>query len=348
MADVKLGFVGCGFMGQLAHLPNFLAVPECQVVALAEKRPKLARLVAEKHHIPKVYESHSELAAGDEVQAVAAILPEGLNDQVACDLLRAGKHVFLEKPMARSVEAARRMVAAAEAGGALLMIGYMKRYDPGVEKAREILTDLQDSGQLGAITFARSHCFGGDWICGLSGAIATDEPYPAVQHTPPPAWLPEDRHADFHRFNNVYCHNVNLLRWLLGTDLTVGHAYVEGSGAWLVRFSAGSVPVSLEVGGLAAHVWEEHTIVYFEKGWLLVETPPPLLRNVGAKVTLYRGADMRETWQPLPEWTWGFYNEAAHFVECVAQGKTPHSSGHDSLRDMEIAEEVFRHALGGH
>ena len=140
---INIAFVGAGFMGQVAHLRNFVQIPGCKVVALAERRPHLRSLVAQHYHIPRSHETHRELLEDDEVEAVVAILPHAVNDQVACELLRAGKHLLVEKPMAASLAAAERMVADAEAAGVQLMVGYMKRYDAGVLLAKQAGHQIQ-------------------------------------------------------------------------------------------------------------------------------------------------------------------------------------------------------------
>ncbi len=338
---IKVGFVGCGFMGQLVHLPNFVASERCEVVALAELRPELAKLVDHKYHIPKVYTDSSELARDDEIEAVGAILPPALNDRVTCGMLRAGKHVFIEKPMAASVEAAQRMLEAAEEGGVLLMVAFHKRYDPGVVKARQIIDEFRRNGRLGEITFARAHCFGGGWICGLSGQITTDESPPQVETTPGPAWLDESLHGDFANFTNMYSHNTNLLRFLLDTPLEVNQVNLSHS-TWLIIFEAQHYPVSLETGRVTAHTYDEHTHVYFEHGWVDIVTPPPLLRNTPAQVTVYEFNDAKQITVPLLEWKWAFREEAEDFLACIQEGRQPRTSGVDSLRDMEIAEDIFR------
>ena len=60
---VRMGYVGCGFLAQNAHLPNFASLPGCKLIALAEIRPQLARLVASRYGIPTVYADHLALAA---------------------------------------------------------------------------------------------------------------------------------------------------------------------------------------------------------------------------------------------------------------------------------------------
>ena len=156
---VRLGFVGCGYMGQLAHLVNFVALDGCEVMTLAEARPQLRELVAHKHHIERTVDSHLALAEADDIDAVVAITHESLNERIVCDLLAAGKSVMTEKPMTTSVESARRMVDAA-VGGAMHMVGYMKRCDDGVRLARRMIEGFLQSGELGEMTFARAHSRG--------------------------------------------------------------------------------------------------------------------------------------------------------------------------------------------
>jgi predicted dehydrogenase len=338
---IRVGFVGAGFMGQGVDLPNFLARERCEVIALAEARPRLREAVAQRHQIPRTYASHRELAADPDVQAVAAITSEQLHREIVPDLLAAGKHVYIEKPIASRLEDAQAMVEQARRSGVILMVGYMKRYDPGVRWARDRIRNLMDSGELGPPTFARAHCFGGAWVCGYAPPlIRTDEPAPGAEPVAP-AWLPEDLRPAFFTFNNVYCHNLNLLRFLLGDEVEVGPADRVG-GVTAVLLRIGGVPVSLETGALDAHRWDEHAQVYFREGWVLVETPPPLLPNVPARVRVYRGKSARELDEPFPAWGWSFRLAAEHFLECIEQGREPDSSGADALRDLEIVEAVFR------
>jgi len=341
---VKLGFVGCGFMGQLIHLPNFLQSEQCEVVALADLRFELAKKVAAHHHIPKVYASDLEMAKDKEVTAVAAISTEARNPELAVHLLSAGKHVYVEKPMAGSAAAAREMVEAAKKAGKILMIAYMKRCDTGVLKAKEIVDELRQSGELGRITYARGHCFGGDWVCGPQGKlIKSDEPYPGLAAARP-EWLPEQWGQSFGGFTNVYSHNINLMRFFLGEPDGVASALLN-RGSSLVAFDYGSFLASLEGGGMSAHRWDEHLAIYFERGSVTVYTPPPLCRNEPARVVLYRSGEVKELTEPFAAPDWAFRREAEHFLECVRQNREPVSSGADSAKDIELIEEVFRKGI---
>ncbi len=341
---VRLGFVGCGYMGQLAHLANFAALDGCEVVALAEARPRLRELVAARHGIERTVNSHMALAEADDIDAVVAITHESLNERIVCDLLAAGKPVMTEKPMTVSVASARRMLDSA-ADGAFHMVGYMKRYDDGVREARRLIDGWLASGELGEMTFARAHSFGGGWQCGLTGHLTTDEPLPDFEATPLPDWVPDEWASLYNSLNNVYCHNINLVRHLTDGPLSVRHASFNPTGRLWHVDCEGRCPVSLEFGWLDAHAWEEHVRIYFEHGWIEVVTPPPLLRNVSATVTVYRAGDSPQLSQPISGWTWAFANEGAHFVDCVRTGARPLSDGEDCIEDLQVLEDTVRQVI---
>lgn len=348
---VKVGFVGAGFMGQVAHLVNYIQSPRCEVVAIAEAREALGRAVAERYHIPKVYRNHRELAEDPDVEAVVAILPYTLNAPVAIDLLDAGKHVFIEKPMTTSLALAEKMHAAAVRAGKILQIGYMKRYDLGVEMAKKAIGSMMASGELGTVTFARLHCFGGDWVCGAPDPIRTsadDRAELGVDHTQPPEWIPSPSWETFHWLNNVWCHNINLLRYLLPGEVQVAYAGKLRRRGDIVVLDVDGVTCSLEIGGISARRWDEETQIYFEHGWVKIGTPPPLLRNLPAEVEIYRAGNIQEIRKPLASWSWAFQRQAEAFLRCVVTGKEPRASSRDALEDVRIIEEIMAKHLATH
>src|SRR5205085_10571323 len=183
--------------------------------------------VAARHGIPTVSHSHLDLAADPSVEAVGVSAGFAQQGEIAADLLRAGKHVFMEKPMAVSVAQAERLLAAAREGHARLMVAYMKRYDPGNVLARTTIARWRANGEMGAVLYARNHGFCGDWTAGLdtSGMIATDEPpEPAPYKEQLPSWLPLDQAAGYIGYLQQYTHNINLLRYLLDVG---DHAHVR-------------------------------------------------------------------------------------------------------------------------
>src|SRR5262249_49250885 len=98
--QLNIGMIGAGFIGQLAHLMNYVEIRECRVLALAEYRPDLRRRVAQRYDIPRTYATHHELLEDADVEAVVVVTPRPYTAPVVLDCLKAGKHVISEKPMA--------------------------------------------------------------------------------------------------------------------------------------------------------------------------------------------------------------------------------------------------------
>jgi predicted dehydrogenase len=175
---IRVAFAGVGYIGQVAHLRNYAVRDDCEVVAIAEPRPQLAAKVASAFGIPTCYTDHRQLLDAVDVDAVVASQPHLRNGHIAIPLLAAGKYLFVEKPMAASLEEAEQMQAAAEEAGVHLMVGVMKRYDPAVLAARELLLGLYASGELDRLQRVRAHCWGGDWIQNALPPLVTNESVP--------------------------------------------------------------------------------------------------------------------------------------------------------------------------
>lgn len=352
MEPLKIGYVGCGFMAQKVHIPNLAAMPECQLVALAELRTELGLKVQARYHIPRLYRSHLELAADPEVEAVAVSAAFHIQGEIARDLLRAGKHVFMEKPMAISVSQAEEILDAGKATGARLMVGYMKRYDAGNELVKEYIERFRASGELGSITYVRNHGFCGDWVAGLDTPMeSTKEPKPASP-VRGPDWLPEEHLDSYLSYLQQYTHNINLLRWLLDTEdrVRVRHVDLDDDGyTGVAILDMDGTRAVLESGRISHYRWDEHTQIYFQHGWIATWAPPLLLKNVPAEVEIYRAGEAQTFSRPLPKdrWSWSYRREMEHFVTQVRRGQPFRSSGEDTLTDARIFEDIYRVYLQG-
>lgn len=347
MGKLRLGYVGCGFMAQAVHIPNIMLLDNCELSALAEVRPKLGAKVQQRWGVPKLYKSHLELAADKNIDAVAVSGQYVSQGEIAIDLLKAGKDVFMEKPMAVTLQQAQRMLEAEKASGRRLMIAYMKRYDAGNVAVKKLLDTFSASGELGKIAYVRNHGFGGDWTGGLDAQIEqTDEAYPPSPKMIP-SWCPEKFYNGYIGYLQQYTHNVNLLRWFLGSPASVKSVHLDPVGGvnGVVVLEIGHSLCTIESGWVPFHGWEEHTQVYFEKGWLKTEAPPLLLRNVPATVEVYR-ADKEEKSQtsifPAGGRVWAYKEEMRQFVQCVQTGQPFRSPAADAMEDVRLLEDIYR------
>ena len=345
----RIAFAGVGYMGQVAHLRNYARRDDCDVVAIAEPRPELARQVADAFGVPTIYADHRQLLDDPNVDAVVASQPHLRNGHIAIPLLQAGKYVFTEKPMAGSLDEAELIQAAAEQGGVHLMVGVMKRYDPSVLAARELLLGYYASGELGRLQRVRAHCWGGDWVQNARPPITTSESVPTdttfVPHFAP--WMDADQAQQFQNYTNIMAHTINLVRYLYPQRLTVETALARASQRLLhtvLMSSVEEVLVEVAGGGTRSHQWEEETHFYFEQGWVKLFTPSPLNRQARGHIEIYHSADSKagERREIIPPLGWAFQRQADHFIECVRERQEPISSGRDTIEDMRVMEEIFR------
>jgi predicted dehydrogenase len=351
---VRFAYVGAGFVAQRIHIPNFSAQPNCRFIALAEARPELGQEVATRYGIPKVYTSHQEIAADPDIEAVGVSGPYALQGAIAEDLLRAGKHVFMEKPMAVSAARAESIVAAEKASGKRLMVGYMKRYDPGNLLLKKHADEWRASGEMGRLLYARNHGFGGNWVYAQDPNVPETRSNSAAPPAPDecPAWLPDHRKGAYLGYLQQWTHNVNLLRFFLGSDGEVPRIVsvdLDDDGmTGVLTLSIGGVRSVIESAYTRFHGWEEHTQIYFEGGWLRTEAPPLMQKEQSATVEVYRAGRDGQPAQRVEEFArpaWSYREEAKHFLLCVRSGEAFASPASDTLADVRLFEEVYRRWL---
>ncbi|HTC13953.1 MAG TPA: Gfo/Idh/MocA family oxidoreductase [Chthoniobacterales bacterium] len=352
---IRLGYVGGGFMAQHVHLPNFSSLSDCRLVALAENRADLGPQVARRFGIPNVYHEHRDLLDAIDIDAVAVSADYAQQGEIAADLLRAGKHVFMEKPMAVSVEQATKILEAERAGGARLMVGYMKRYDPGNRLVRQTVREWNENRSKGKLLLARNHGFCGNWLVGLdtSRMIQSKEALkPVSSESLLPKWLPANHRENYVAYLQQYTHNVNLLRFILDISrleqVEVRNVDLDDDGfTGIVTLQLGGTRCVIESGKTQFHSWEEHTQIYFEGGWVRAWPNPLFAQPSNCQVEIYEGGESAGYQYPVPQpaSAWHYREEAAHFLLCLKNGSPFDSSGEDALLDVSIFEEIYRRHL---
>src|SRR5215210_6961765 len=137
MSTIRVGVAGLGYWGpNLAR--NFAAIPGCEVAWLCDgDADALARVGAALPESRRTAEL-DDLLADPALEAVVLATPVPTHADLAVRVLEAGKHCFVEKPLAQTVADGERAVAAADASGRTLMVGHLLEYHPGVAKLKEI------------------------------------------------------------------------------------------------------------------------------------------------------------------------------------------------------------------
>jgi predicted dehydrogenase len=314
--SIRVGVVGLGYWGpNLAR--NFAAIPDCELAWCCDGREDARERWATVFPGARFTADLDDLLSDGELDAVVLATPVPTHGPLAERVLAAGKHCFVEKPLAYTVEDAERAVAAAEASGKLLMVGHLLVYHPGVEKLKAIA----DSGELGDIHYIYSHRLN-------LGQLRTDE----------------------NALWSLGAHDVSVVLHLAEADPELvearGEAYtrpgVEDVVFAFLRFPNG-VAAHLHMSWLDPHKTRSFTVVgarrmatfddmelerkvtVYDKGF------DEVAHSYGEYIT--RSGDIHSPRIPNRE---PLRIECEHFVECIRDGRRPRSDGEAGLRVVRV------------
>ena len=145
--SIKWGFIGCGEATETKSGPAFAQIDGSEVVAVMSRDAEKARSYAERHHIPRYYSDAISLINDHDVNAIYIATPPSSHVTFALMALRAGKPVYVEKPLAASYEDCIRLNRLSEQTGIPCFVAYYRRYLPYFRKVKE----LAHSGEIGKV-----------------------------------------------------------------------------------------------------------------------------------------------------------------------------------------------------
>jgi predicted dehydrogenase len=148
---IRLGAVGIGAIFKSVHAKPLLENPNVEIVAVCDIKPERAEAFAKEHKIPHFFTDYRDLIALKNVDAVDICTPNLFHSEIAVAALKAGKHVFTEKPDAVSPAKAREMADAAKASGKTLMAMRNNRFTPNSQFLKKYIA----AGHMGDIYTGR-------------------------------------------------------------------------------------------------------------------------------------------------------------------------------------------------
>lgn len=147
MKLLKWGFIGCGEVTEIKSGPAFSEVEGSSVVAVMSRTEERARTYAIKHGIPKWYTDAQKLINDPDVNAIYVATPPSSHATYAIMSMKAGKPVYVEKPLASTYEDCARVNRVGEETGMPCFVAYYRRYLPYFQKVKDIV----NSGQIGKV-----------------------------------------------------------------------------------------------------------------------------------------------------------------------------------------------------
>jgi predicted dehydrogenase len=319
---VRVGVVGLGYWGpNLAR--NFAAIDGCELAWLCDASEPAREKLARSFPAARATADLEDLLADGELDAIVLATPVPTHAELAIAVAAAGKHCFVEKPLATNAADAERAVVAATEADRILMVGHLLEYHPAVERLKSLI-DGRELGELFYIYGNRLNL----------GQLRKDE----------------------NALWSLGAHDVSVALRLIGEEpvecLAHGASYVRENVQDVVfcylRFPSGVV-AHLHLSWLDPHKERRITVV----GARRMATFDDML--IEGKLTIYdKGFDEDSS-------SWGEYIarsgdtfspripnleplriECEHFVECIRTGATPRSDGHSGLRVVRVLEQLQR------
>jgi predicted dehydrogenase len=310
---MRVALFGSGWI-QGFHARGVLAHGD-ELVAVANHREESARALAESFGIPRVTTDWEALAADPEVEAAVVSTPNALHAPQTIALLRNGKHVLVEKPMATTVAEADAMIEASGASGAWLMVAHCWRFRDEVIALRDRIA----AGELGEIVKTRGYGVHAGWG--------------------PAGWFTDAGLAGGGALVDMGVHAIDTARFLLGDPeprrvcAAVGTRYAEGrytvddDGILLIGWSNGTNSV-VESGWWQPHLGglEADTEVYGTKGYARIWPPEE------------PAEDYEHCTQPM------YSAQVAEFLGAIEAGRQPRPGGEDGRVVMRVVEDAYASA----
>jgi len=327
---IGVGLIGAGFIADY-HLAGLAGVPEAAVRVVTSRTAERARALANRFGIAEATSDLDSVLAREDIAAVVVTTPDDTHEAIASRALEAGKAVLLQKPMATTADACRRLIATAKRTGGDLQVSWMHRHFPEVAEAGRLLAE----GAIGRVThlrlrnatpgpdwaewfFSRDRVGGGvvlqlgahgiDLLEHLFGPIAALSAQTATLR--PERRLADGRTVRVDNPDSAWAH------YALASGVMASHemAMIEMAGTDRFRLEiygeAGTIWLRSERGGLALFAPER----LGAHGWFT-----PLLDSTPVAVRHHR-----------------------HWVDGLLGRRPPEDTAHAGLRSLLVAEAIAR------
>ncbi|HEX7108005.1 MAG TPA: Gfo/Idh/MocA family oxidoreductase [Aestuariivirga sp.] len=322
---LKVGVLGCGPIAQFAHFESCQKACNADLFAICDVAGDLVDRMAAIYQPQRKYLDYDAMLADPEVDAVIIATSDIFHVKASRRALAAGKHVLCEKPIGVSVEEVEALSAAVKASGKILQVGHMKRFDQGLEAARDFVRD-----EMGEVLALKA------WYCDSTHRYTMTD---AVQPLPilsAAAKKPrENPKADLRRYFMLAhgSHLVDTARFLCGDIVEVNARLTEKFGAhsWFidVTFANGAMG-HLDLTVAVRMDWHEGLQLYGENGSVIAKTYNPWYYK-SSDVEIFSEKDA--TWRrPLGADGHFYRRQLEGFADTILDGTT--------MRGADIADGV--------
>lgn len=379
-SKIGVGIIGCGVAAWVGHLPWIWEHSEAKLVAVCDRNLERARQAGERYGAAVVTDEYQIVLGHHDVQAVCICTPPASHGELAIAAAEHGKHILLEKPMARTLTECDEIIAAARRNNILLMLGHEKRFSLACQKIKQII----DEGILGQVFYLVLH-----W--GSAVKLAPDQLIPAG-YRENYEWRWKDNSVGGGILQDHLPHYVDLWRWWTGSEVetictelqNVTRDYLNQPerGVWedlavvLLRFSNGTI-AAFDTGlvgrglspilhlGSGLGEWSEFGYIFGSRGHLTFDFLPwdspehgrLMIWSLEQKQPFDRGWYQVELPEPrrspggplspTSNETYMFKRQIEAFIQSIKRGEPPPVTGKDGRATLAVVEAAYESAQSG-
>lgn len=309
MRNLGIAVIGAGFWGK-NHARNLKEMNETRLVAVCDKDAAKAKAVADLFGVEAYTDSRKMLKRTD-VEAVTVCTWSTSLAVEALRALKAGKHVLVEKPMANNVREARKIVALAKKNQRYLMVGFLMRFIPGVQRIKQTI----DKGEIGTLVYATAR---------------------RVSQWP-------ERIGDVGVVKDLAIHDIDMTQYLFNDDVVgvyakagnLKHKKCEDHAQILLSFK-GRKNAFIEANWLTPYKIRKLIVTGSEA----IMSLDYITQEITIETEGQTVAPRYEVREPLKL-------ELQHFANSILNNKEPIITGMDGLKALQIAEAALKSARTG-
>jgi predicted dehydrogenase len=338
---IRLAILGAGRIAQV-HMQGYSRIEEkVSVCAVVDERKEVATTKAAEWSISKTFQTLDDLLRSEPCDAIDICLPHNVHAECVQKACAAGKHVLVEKPIARSLAEADQIITAAERHGVTLMVAHNHVFNPLVEKAKRIM----DEGLIGRPHLVKALSLG--WFL-----FTKDDFRQSKEQTGGGVFI------------DTGAHFVYILRYLFGdveSVVTIQSNSVrremEGEDNAIVslRFTSGCLgEVTTSYAGRIPG-WQEGFPTGWEQGFVILGDKGALRFSLTEdKLWIYSEADRFpgefRGWTTISvpnAYAASFNAEVEHFIDSLINRSTPKVPGSEGRKTLEVIDAAYRSAETG-
>jgi predicted dehydrogenase len=352
VSPLRVGVIGLGEVAQVVHLPVLESLPGLyEVAAVADISPTLRKLVGDRYGVERRYTDVRELVAEASLDCVLVLNSDEYHTESVVTALDAGLHVLVEKPMCLSPREAQEIIAARDRADRVVMVGYMRRFAPAFEAAKERLASL------GSIHYARVHDIIG------RNQLMIDQTARVVRPDDIPQAAMEERWArgaalvrealgdvdpvlggTYRLLCGLGSHDLSAMRELIGRPRGVVAARQWRNGGYIAAMLEYDDFVAVYETGVDEQLrFDAHLEVYGDSAELRVQYDTPYIRHFPTTLVVKEtdGEGYRES-VLRPHLKDPYTQELEHFHAAVTGDKVVKTTPEDYVEDMELFVEIIR------